>query len=191
MPSQRLRRLGGLAALLLASAIQPASAQDGSRDAVRNLEGYAHYKMGQYDEARAIWEELAAKGNTTALINLANLFQQGQGVSEDQRKALDYVATAAELGDARAQYELGMAYEKGHVLERDIVKAAEWLKRSAEAGNPDGQFAYGVMLATAHGAGLDKATPADRAEALVWLKKARSGGHLEAGDYVKVLEGAG
>ena len=71
-----------------------AAGRDAAKEAVTNLEAYAAYKMGQYAKARSIWEGLAAKGNTTALINLANLFQQGQGVSEDQKRALDYVKRA-------------------------------------------------------------------------------------------------
>lgn len=169
---------------------QSASAEerDFSREAVTNLNAYAVYKMGMYDEAKRIWEELAAKGNTTALINLANMFQQGQGVTEDQRRGLEYVAKAAELGDARAQFEIGMAYEKGAVLGRDIDKAAEWLRKSAEQDYGDGQFAYGVMLATARGKGLDKATAEERREAIELLRKAKANGNLEAGDYIAILE---
>ncbi len=175
--------------LSIAFALRPAPAQatDGSAGAVTNLKAYAAYKAGDYDKARTIWEGLAAKGNTTALINLANMFQQGQGVGEDQKRALALVTQAAELGDKRAQYELGTAYESGAVLDRDIDKAAYWLKRSAENGSPDGQFAYGIMLATARGAGLDRSTPAARKEALKWLGKAKENGHLEAGDYIATL----
>lgn len=92
------------------------------KEAVKNLKAYAAYKSGQYDTARRMWEELAEKGNTTALVNLANLFQQGQGVTEDQKRAMGYVQKAAELGDARAQFELGIAHEKGTVVDRNIEK---------------------------------------------------------------------
>ncbi len=180
-----------LVLVIAAPATKPAPAAERSnhQEAVKNLQAYALYKAGNYDEARRMWEELAELGNTTALVNLSNLFQQGQGVTEDQKKAMDYVAKAAELGDARAQYELGLAYEKGAVLERDIDKAAHWLRKAAEQDYADGQFAYGVMLATAHGKGIDQATDKERAAALVWLEKAKAGGNLEAGDYIKVLRG--
>lgn len=167
----------------------PANAEERSnhKEAVANLNAYALYKAGNYDDARVIWEELARKGNTTALVNLANLFQQGQGVTEDQKQAMTYVRKAAELGDARAQHELGIAYEKGTVVERDIESAAAWLKKSAEQGYADGQFAYGVMLATGFGKGIEKASAAERDEALDWLAKAKSNGNVEAADYIKVL----
>lgn len=158
-----------------------------SSDAVVNLKAYAEYKMGHYDAAREIWEGLAAKGNTTALINLSNLFSQGGGVTADQKKAYAYTEKAAELGDPRAQHDVGLAYEKGSPVPRDIDKAAMWLKKSADQNYADGEFAYGVLLATGRGKGLDKASSADKAEAIVWLKKAQAGGNTEAGDYIKTL----
>lgn len=187
------RQLVALAIAVAGFAIwQPVRAEerDMAREAVTNLEAYAEYKMGHYTAAREIWEGLAAKGNTTAMINLANLFQQGQGVTEDQKKATALVLQAAEAGDARAQYEMGIAYEKGHAVERDIEKASAWLKKSSDQNYADGQFAYGVMLATARGKGLDKATTEEKAQALDLLAKAKAGGNLEAGDYIKVIEGA-
>ena len=180
-------------AIVLAFSLLPASqtalAQQRSnhKEAVKNLKAYAAYKAGEYDTARQLWEELAAKGNTTALVNLANLFQQGQGVTEDQKRAMSYVIKAAKLGDARAQYELGIAHEKGTVIERDIDSAAKWLRMSAEQDYADGQFAYGVMLATGYGKGIDKASAEERSQALEWLKKAKANGNVEAADYIKVL----
>ena len=178
-----------LGVTMMLSAVTVAAERDNAAEAVTNLEAYAEYKMGNYDKAREIWEGLAAKGNTTALINLANLFQQGQGVSEDQKKGMGFIEKAAELGDARAQYELGMAYEKGGAVNRDIEKAASWLKKSAEQNYSGGQFAYGVMFAAGRGKGIDNATAADIKEALEWLNKAKARGNREAVDHIKVLEG--
>ncbi|GAB6842878.1 hypothetical protein HNR00_004905 [Methylorubrum rhodinum] len=161
---------------------------DGSADAVTNLKAYAEYKMGHYDTAKEIWEGLAAKGNTTALINLSNMFTQGNGVSADEKKAFSYTQQAAKLGDARAQHDVGLAYEKGSLVDRDIDKAAEWLRKSAEQDYADGQFAYGVLLATGRGKGLNSVSEADRAEAIAWLRKAQAHGQTEAAGYIKVIE---
>lgn len=185
--------IAAAAALMQASLFLPvapsalAQQRSNHKEAVKNLKAYAAYKAGEYDTARRMWEELAAKGNTTALVNLANLFQQGQGVTEDQKRAMSYVIKAAELGDARAQYELGIAYEKGTVVGRDIKSAAKWLRKSAEQDYADGQFAYGVMLATSYGKGIDNASAAERLQALEWLKRAKANGNVEAADYIKVL----
>ncbi|GGD35800.1 hypothetical protein GCM10012288_07220 [Malaciobacter pacificus] len=157
-------------------------------NAVLNLKAYAVFKMGQYDEARAIWEDLAKKGNTTALINLANLFEQGNGVKKDRKEALKYIQKAAELNDDRAQYELGIEYEKGIHLPRDIDKAEYWLKKSCENENSDAYLAYGIMLATAKGKGVENITNEQKVEALKWLKLAKQEGESEAADYIRILE---
>jgi len=169
------------------SSIAMVQERDTAREAVTNLKAYAAYKMGQFDEAREIWEKLAEKGNTTALINLANMFQQAQGVDENQQLALGYVRKAAEIGDSRAQYELGMAYERGVLVERDLSQAATWFEKSAQQGDIDGQFALGVVNATAFGKGLKEITPEQRQQAITWLERANAQGHREAKDYLVLL----
>lgn len=157
-------------------------------NAVLNLKAYAVFKMGQYDEAKAIWEELAKKGNTTALINLANLYEQGNGVKKDKKESMKYIQKAAELGDYRAQYDLGIEYEKGIYVKRDIDKAEYWLKKSCENGNAQAYLAYGIMLATAKGKGVENITSEQKTQALKWLKLAKQEGESEAADYIKILE---
>ncbi|MCP4487405.1 MAG: 4Fe-4S binding protein [Gammaproteobacteria bacterium] len=164
-----------------------AAERDNAAEAVSGLKAYAAFKAGDYVKARLIWQQLAAQGNTTALINLANLFQQGKGVSEDRKHALEYIIRAAQLGDSRAQYELGIEYEKGVIVPRDINKAATWLQKSALQGDSDGQFAYAVMLATAYGKGLEYSSQLQRREAIDLLKKAAANGHPDASQYARVL----
>ena len=161
---------------------------DNASDAVESLHAYAKFKAGEYQQAREIWQRLADRGNTTALINLANLFQQGMGVEPNPKQALDLIRQAAALGDARAQYELGIEYEKGRLVKRDLQQAAHWLLQSALQENADGQFAYGILLATAFGQGLSLTTEHQRNEALEWLKKAQANGHPDARPYIQLLQ---
>lgn len=138
------------AAILLACGLAalPARAQmerdQSALTAVQNLEAYAVYKMGQYDLARQRWEALAAKGSTTAMINLANIHAQGQGVPRDPATALSWTRKAAELGDARAQYELGLAYRTGAGVAPDPAQAEAWLSRAADQRNAEARAALGV-----------------------------------------------
>lgn len=173
--------------LLFNSYILQANDQN-SKDAVSNLKAYAHFKSGDYSEAKVIWEELAKKGNTTALINLANLFEHGNGVNKDDLKALEYIKEAAKLNDERAQYELGIHYEKGILLKRDIDKAEYWLKLSARNGNSQGQLAYAILLTTGKGKGIEKLNKKEIEIALKELKKAKNLGEEEAKNYIKLLE---
>jgi TPR repeat protein len=178
--------LVGFATISFPSQVK-AQERDTAAEAVINLKAYAAFKMGDYDEARRIWEELAKKGNTTALLNLANMLQQAQGVDEDQKKALTYVRKGAELGDSRAQYELGMAYERGTILKRDLQQAALWFEKAAEQGEMEAQFALGVLNATAFGKGLENATDEQRKLAIAWLSKASAQGNQEAKTYLDLL----
>lgn len=181
--SCRLAAWAVVAGLLLAA---PAAVAAG--DAVANLEAYAAYKMGRFAEARERWEELAARGNTTAMINLANLYEQGQGVPVDAARAGAYTRDAAEAGDPRAQYQLAMAYERGAGVPHDLDAAAHWLERAARQGEVDAQFALGVLLATGQGAGSAAATPDEIAAARTWLDRADAAGHPEAADYLAGLK---
>lgn len=160
---------------------------EASTQAVESLEAYAAYKMGQYDLARERWEALAGKGNTTAMVNLANLHAQGQGVPRSPVMARSWTRKAAELGDARAQFELGLAYERGDGVERDLAEAARWLGRAAEQGNGEAQFSLGVLLATGLGKGAAVASVEQKRAGLGWLTKAADGGHAEAAALLKAL----
>jgi TPR repeat protein len=182
-----------MAACLLVS-VRAADAQDGfgqrdqaSVDAVESLNAYAAYKLGDYQTARERWLALAERGNTSAMINIANMYEQGQGVEQDQQTALSWQRRAADLGDSRAQLHLGVAYEEGHGVERDPRQAAEWFRKAAEQDDATAQFNLGVMLATAYGEGLDQSTPAERTEAITWLERAADGGHPDAAQLLSTL----
>jgi len=114
-----------------------------SREAVESLEAYAVYKMGQYDEARIKWLSLASRNNPSAMINLANMAEQGQGVPRDLNKAAEW-----------------------------LRKAADWFLKAAEQGDSTAQFNLGVMLATNYGKGIKSASPEqlDAEEFLEMLK---------------------
>jgi len=159
-----------------------------SKEAVSNLKAYALYKMGKFDEAKVIWDVLAEKGNTTALINISNLYEHGFGVNEDKKIALKYVTKAAHLGDERSQYELGINYEKGLYLKRDIKKAEYWLEKSAKNGSIDGIRAYSILLATGKGKGFENLSDEERKKALKWLYVAKENHIQEVNDYIQLIE---
>lgn len=183
--------LGALGLLLISNLPFPgANAGTGydKTETVKNIQAYAYFKAGNHAAAKALWESLAAQGNTTAMINLANLLQQGIGIEKNERQALHLIRQAAEQGDARAQYELGIEYEKGILLSRDIAKAAKWLLAAAKQDNMDGQFAYGMMLLTNDGKGMQTTSAKQQQEARSWLDKARQNGHPDAADYLKIIQ---
>ncbi|MBQ7682075.1 MAG: sel1 repeat family protein, partial [Oscillibacter sp.] len=65
-----------------------------------------------YAKARHCYEQAAAKGNVTALYNLAYLYEFGQGVSINYAKALEYYQKAADGGDEDAPAKVAELREK-------------------------------------------------------------------------------
>lgn len=104
---------------------------------IGNYKGYAEFKMGHYDNARAIWEALDEKGNGQAGFNLGILYEDGLGVEQDNQKAIEYYEKAATAGSGKAQYRLGLLYSAGIKTPKNDTKAYKWLTAAAEQGDED------------------------------------------------------
>ncbi|MCD8535406.1 MAG: sel1 repeat family protein [Verrucomicrobia bacterium] len=76
----------------------------------------------------------------------------------------------AERGDVRAMDKLGIMYASGLSVNRDNKQAKIWFRRAAEQEYPSSQYNYAVIL---HGEG-------DYPEAVRWLRKASSHGHVRS-----------
>jgi TPR repeat protein len=153
-----------------------------ARDAVTLLEGYASYKMGQYEAARSTWLRLAEAGNPTAMLNLANLYEQGQGVPADPGQAVAWMRRAAESGYAPAQLNYGLMFENGRLLPRDLSAAASWFEKAAAQGDRDAAFNLGILLLVKEQNPERRA--ASRAEARRWLSLAAEKGHPQASAFL-------
>ena len=88
-------------------------------------------------DARNI-EELrraAEQGNASAQFNLGLMYDNGEGVPEDDREAVKWYRKAAEQGNLFAQYNLGVMYAKGEGVPEDYVKAYAWVNLAAARGD--------------------------------------------------------
>jgi TPR repeat protein len=82
--------------------------------------------------------------------------------------------TAAEKGDADAQFLLGVQYQAGDGVKRDAGEAGKWLRRAAETGHAEAQAALGELY-------LDgQIEPVDEQEVLRWLQAAAAQGNAMA-----------
>jgi hypothetical protein len=182
-----------LVALVLAGFGACAAAQegapDGSRDGVATLQGYAAFKMGDYQKALEIWRPLAERGSTAAQLNLGAMYEQGQGVAQDYAEAARWYERAAVGGHTSAQFNLALLYENGRGVPRDLQEAAYWFRQAAEQGDRDAEYNLGVIYATGFGKGVT-ADAKEAAEALKWLGRAASKGHPQAATMAKVVEQA-
>ena len=91
-------------------------------------------------EAVTWYEKAAAQGNPAAAYRLGKLCLQGELVSKDVPKALEYLTVSAGQGSPFAQYILGKLYLMGEEVEQDREKAYRWFEMAAEQGNPYARF---------------------------------------------------
>jgi len=129
-------------ALLLLGPAGPTTAQERDPEApvggwLDRFFGYAAYKMGNYDDARAIWLPLAEAGDPRAQEYVGMLYEHGQGVEADPETALLWYRTAAESGDVTAQYNLGVALVEGRLADADAEEGRHWLEQAAARGDQD------------------------------------------------------
>src|SRR5258708_4872363 len=107
----------------------------------------AFVSMGwaQTAEERERFEKLAAQGGAEAEFNLGVIYENGQGVAKDERKAFEWYEKAAAQGLAKAQFNLASMYSRGLGVAKDERKAAEWVGKAAAQGDAYAQFVLGSI----------------------------------------------
>ena len=71
------------------------------------------YDIGGYATVLAKWIPLGEKGDMDAQVNLAVMYENGQGVPKDNATAMKWFRLTSEQGHANAQSNLGVMYENG------------------------------------------------------------------------------
>ncbi len=102
--------------------------------------GIAAYRRGDYPLALQLLLPLATQNNGIAQYYLAVLYDEGEGVAKDTvvatdwfNKARPWLQTAAEQGNAQAQFNLGRMYYYGKGgLAQDAAMAVSWYRKAAE-----------------------------------------------------------
>ncbi len=79
--------------------------------------------------------KVAEQGDAEAQYQLAEMYAEGEGVTQDYAQAAVWFRKAAEQGHAPAQYSLGAMYGEGKGLTRDYEAAYGWLARAAAQGD--------------------------------------------------------
>ena len=122
-------------------ASNPLGARGAQAQFLRGLK-FASNEGGPQDYAQAAecYAEAAEQDHTLAQLNLAALYERGQGVTRDETKALMWLTKSANLGNAAAQYRLGV---QQHLLCRKgsngtaaegRIEALKWVRLSAAQG---------------------------------------------------------
>lgn len=103
------------------------------------------YAEGLDDPAQAFpwFLKAAQKGDAEAQTQLARLYDDGQGVEQDEEQALEWYEKAARQGDDEAQLAMGVHYEDDL---SDNVGALAWYEKSAAQDNAEAQYRLGLLL---------------------------------------------
>lgn len=148
-------------------------------------------------KAFSIWEERAAKGDAQALFDLGICYRRGEGVPQDNSKAVEYYILAYEKGCSEAALNLGLMYGEGLGVKQDFEKAYELYKVAAEYGIADGytlmgrQHYYGLGREVNYGEAIKlflKAAESDEGDALYHLGLCYVNGNGVEQDNEKAIE---
>jgi len=127
-----MRLLATLLLLVLCSQVQ-------SDDLER---GYQAFERGDVAAAVEIWRGLAEQGDTTAQLNLGQLYRQGKGVAVDDAEAAKWYSLAAKQGSDVAKYNLLMMEKDGRASREQLspvfTEAPSATAQETPAQTPEG-----------------------------------------------------
>ena len=111
--------------------------QVGNADAAE-VAGEIHFKRKHIPEAAGFFKLGAARGNTRAMLFMAEFYNCGQIPCEDPKKEYYYwVKKASGLGDVQASYQLAYCYRDGIGVKRNRQKYRALLQEAADGGCAD------------------------------------------------------
>lgn len=129
-------------------------------------EALAAYKAGNFAGAMKELGPLAEGGLAEAQFYVGLMYDNGDGVVQDYRKAIDWYTKAADQGFALAESNLGVIYEIGGTVDRDLKKAEQLYLKAAEQGDASAQHNLAAMYYVGRGDDI----PRNYEKALKWYK---------------------
>lgn len=108
-------------------------------------------------------------------------YLNGDGITQDYSKAIEWFQKAADENFAPAQDMLGFMYNNGHGVNQDHSKACEWFQKSAEQNYCEAQNNLAAMYKDGLG------VPQDRIKAVEWFQKSAKLGNADAQHSLNLL----
>ncbi len=96
--------------------------------------GAEAHERGDYATALKEFRALAEQGDAGVQFILGSMYENGEGVPQDDAQAIRWYRRAAAQGLAPAQSILGSMYENGEGVPKDYVQAYMWLSLAAAQG---------------------------------------------------------
>jgi TPR repeat protein len=165
-----------------AAAAYTHAADAGHLDAMNNLAILYLHGRGSVlpDTPRAIslLAKAAEGGNSMAMRNLAEVYDEGKKVDRDPEKAHALYTKAAATGDASAMFQLGWSSQQ----QQDYTSARRWYEKAATAGHAASMTNLGFLYQ--NGLGVRR----DIIKAREWYRHAANLGNEQAARNLKTLQ---
>jgi len=116
----------------------------------------------------------AEKGDAEAQYKIGLGYALGDGVPQDDKKAIPWYQKAADQGNTGAQLSLGLMYAEGRGVPQDDTKAVVWYRKAAEHGQAKAQYNLAFMYSSGRG------VPQDDVNAYAWYSLAAAQGQVNA-----------
>ncbi len=129
---------------------------------------------GHYATAIRAWKALAKKGDARAQNNIGHMYEEGLGVAQNYREAMNWYKKAAESKLPEAQFNVGLLYYYGYGVAKNLREAIKWFKLSSRKNLAEAQY----MMGLAHHEG--KGVRLDYREAFAWFAKSAKQNHPPA-----------
>jgi TPR repeat protein len=127
----------------------------------RYMEGGCRFKE-DYHEGLQWLTKASEAGDAEANYWIGQAYEQGRGVTADQKEATNWFSKGARMGDPSSQNSLAIKLAEGNGTGKDLAQAIELFRKSAESGNYEA--ACNLALHYIRGEGVAK----DYVLALMW-----------------------
>lgn len=124
----------------------------------------------------------AESGDVKAQVALAQAYEKGEGVRQNDELAAKWYLAAAQSGDAQAQNEIGILYRRGIGVPVDKPGAVEWYRKAARQGYAPAMFNLGTACYNGDGVEIHDSL------AYAWFAVADLNGSKEAAEAVRRME---
>ena len=139
-------------------------------------------KNGSKEEIERL-REWIKKEKAWAMCILAERYENGVGVKQSDKKAIEFYEMAAKRGHATAQHNLGLYYQQGiHGATKSNKRAIEYWTLAANQGHSGAQSNLGTMYVS--GDGVEQSY----SKAREWFTKAAAQGQEEAINALKQFD---
>jgi TPR repeat protein len=166
---------GGDDNLVEASQLYQSAAEKGNEDAMAKVAASdTGGKDPQREEVKAIFRELAERGNPFDEFRYADLLLKTALTRDDRAESLKWFEKAARHGNLTAMHQAAMMHLNGTGTKKDTAKYVEYMEKAAAGG----RTASMMNIADAYHAGRWVAK--DDAKALKWYLKAAEAGVRKA-----------